>query len=106
MAKVSITVRLEQELIDEVDAFASMTGMTRTDVVEKSLVAGLKEGKAFAKKLEHPVMRGVLEAVLALNPSVSVEDKEQLRRIKDNIKKSAGEEKRRKGGDSGKVAPA
>jgi hypothetical protein len=47
MATVPVGVRLDEELVKRIDAIASETGSSRTEIIESCIVIGLKEEENF-----------------------------------------------------------
>ncbi|MHB1156891.1 MAG: ribbon-helix-helix protein, CopG family [Phycisphaerales bacterium] len=97
MAKETVAFRLEPELIERMDRLAERLKMTRTDVMERCIQAGLKEGEDHLSKLENPLIRAALEAVLSIDPSTSKEDLAVFRNAIEHVKSTS---KKRRAADA------
>jgi metal-responsive CopG/Arc/MetJ family transcriptional regulator len=60
VAKTLVNFRLDQDLIDRVDAVAERLEESRTDVVDRCIRLGLEEAEGFADSLEDPVENRIL----------------------------------------------
>ena len=61
--KPVMSSRVEQQLIDRIDALVERTGVSRADVIERALGVGLKDQEDFVEELEGTVS-GPLMALL------------------------------------------
>jgi metal-responsive CopG/Arc/MetJ family transcriptional regulator len=63
MAKVSVTIRLEQGLLDAIDEHAEWAGTTRTEVMEAALDRGLSYEQDFRKVFDHAGVRNLVDVL-------------------------------------------
>jgi predicted transcriptional regulator len=62
MAKVLISMRVDEDLLKLIDSVAEKEGVTRTDVMEFALRNGVKSEQEFVEALEKPLQRMLLQA--------------------------------------------
>lgn len=63
MGKVSVTVRLDEELVKAIDDHAKWSGETRTQVIEAALDRGMAEEQWFREKFDNKVIREVVSTL-------------------------------------------
>ena len=61
--KPVLSSRVDQKLIDRIDALVEQTGVSRADVIERALAVGLEDQEAYVRELEGKVT-GPLLALL------------------------------------------
>jgi metal-responsive CopG/Arc/MetJ family transcriptional regulator len=54
MAKVQVAVRLDEQMVAELDELARRQGTTRTEVIERAIEHGLSAENSFTKIAESP----------------------------------------------------
>jgi hypothetical protein len=68
-AKMVVTAKVDQVINDRIGALAERLGLSKSEVVELSLLNGLVEGETFAKRLENPAWRVAVRCILAIDQS-------------------------------------
>ncbi len=64
--KANITAKVDAVIVERLDELSKRLGMTRSEVIENSLIYGLAEGEKFAKRLETPWLRHLMRAAMAI----------------------------------------
>ena len=63
MARSQISIKLDEDLLAQVDRLAADIGVNRTALIEQAIKNDLPRQEAFHKSLENPIVRAVHEQV-------------------------------------------
>lgn len=66
-AKELISMRVSPEIVAEIDRLAEQSGLTKTQIIEKALIAGLAEGRKLMSYAENPLYRLMVRAVASMS---------------------------------------
>jgi predicted transcriptional regulator len=61
MAKALISVRVDEDLLRQIDEIAEKEGVTRTEIIETALLNGVNNERQFVENLEKPLQRMVMK---------------------------------------------
>lgn len=70
MAKVSVTIRLDEGFLKAIDEHAEWAGITRTEVMESALERGLADEQSFRRWYD---LAGVRDLMVAVNKAGMLE---------------------------------
>lgn len=88
--KITISAKVDAEVIEELDKLADRIGWSRSELVSHCIVYGLREGKKFADRIEGPVLGHLLRMVFMLdvdNPKDRKAFDEMFSRVQDQRKR-------------------